>query len=204
MSLEEPDHPVGVTGVVGRPRPARARIIATAYELFSRHGIRAVGVDRIVAESGVAKMTLYRHFPSKEALVLSFLDERERRWTHGWLAPQLERRVAQGTHPLMAIFDAFDEWFRGPDFTGCPFVSTLLEVRDHADPVHQACVRHLGVIRDLLALHVEAAGIEPTLEIAAQVQILAIGAIVSASRGDSDAAAQARSVGAALANRDRR
>ena len=76
---------------------ARDRIVDTAYDLFSRHGIRAVGVDRIVAESGVAKMSLYRHFPSKDDLVLAFLQERERRWTNEWLraevgAPRRDRR----------------------------------------------------------------------------------------------------------------
>ena len=78
---------------------ARERILETAYELFSRHGIRAVGVDTIIATSGVAKMSLYRHFSSKDELVLEFLQERERRWTEQWLRAQVEARAEDGAWP---------------------------------------------------------------------------------------------------------
>ena len=64
---------------------ARTRILDTAYELFSHNGLRAVGIERIIDESGVAKKTLYRHFPSKVDLILAFLDAREQRWTRDWL-----------------------------------------------------------------------------------------------------------------------
>jgi AcrR family transcriptional regulator len=63
----------------------RERVLATAYELFSRHGTRAVGVDRIIEESGVAKMTLYRNFASTDELILAFLERREAEWTRAWL-----------------------------------------------------------------------------------------------------------------------
>ena len=71
----------------------RERILETAYELFSRHGTRAVGVDRIVAEAGAAKMTLYRNFASKDELIVAFLDAREQRWTRGWLQAEVEARA---------------------------------------------------------------------------------------------------------------
>src|SRR4051812_3371481 len=64
-----------------RPASARGRLERAAYELFSRHGIKTVGVDTIAAKAGVAKMTLYKHYPSKEALALAFLREREALWT---------------------------------------------------------------------------------------------------------------------------
>src|SRR6266851_7435098 len=72
---------------------ARERIDQTAYELFSRHGIRAVGVDTICPRSGVAKMTLYKHYPSKEELALAFLRRREELWTRSWLQQEVERRA---------------------------------------------------------------------------------------------------------------
>jgi AcrR family transcriptional regulator len=72
----------------------RERVLETAYRLFSRHGTRAVGVDRIIAESGVAKMTLYRNFASKDDLILAFLELREERWTRGWLQDTVEARAA--------------------------------------------------------------------------------------------------------------
>ena len=71
----------------------RDRILDTAYELFSRHGTRAVGVDRIIAEAGTAKMTLYRNFTSKDELIVAFLAAREERWTRGWLQAEVERRA---------------------------------------------------------------------------------------------------------------
>src|SRR5205807_7684370 len=71
---------------------ARERIDRTAYQLFSRHGIRAVGIDAVVAHAGVAKMTLYRHYPSKDDLALAFLRRREELWTRSWLQREAKRR----------------------------------------------------------------------------------------------------------------
>ena len=92
----------------------RERILETAYELFSKHGTRAVGVDRIIAEAGAAKMTLYRNFASKDALIVAFLAAREERWTRGWLQAEVERRAECARGRLLAIFDVFGEWFARP------------------------------------------------------------------------------------------
>src|SRR5437899_12234891 len=98
---------------------ARERIDRRAYELFSRHGIRAVGIDTVVALAGVAKMTLYRHYSSKEDLALAFLRRREELWTRSWLQRQAQRRGQTPGEQLLAIFDVFDRWFRRSDFEGC-------------------------------------------------------------------------------------
>ena len=74
--------------------PARERILVTAHALFYRDGIRATGVDRLIAESGVAKLTFYRHFPSKDDLVRAFLDYRHERWM-AWLVDALGRHGAR-------------------------------------------------------------------------------------------------------------
>src|SRR5262245_31080619 len=89
---------------------ARDRVLAAAYDLFSRHGIRAVGIDAIIEHSQVARMTLYRHFESKEELVLAFLRQRESLWTTAWLTVEVERRAATPRERLLAIFDVFGEW----------------------------------------------------------------------------------------------
>src|SRR5215212_3698030 len=73
--------PVAVNPQIAVESDARSRILEAAYELFSRRGIRAVGIDAIIRESGVARMTLYRHFKSKDELVLAYLELREARWT---------------------------------------------------------------------------------------------------------------------------
>src|SRR6266404_7816167 len=105
----------------------RERIERTAYELFSRHGVRAVGVDTLSARAGVAKMTLYRHYPSKDELALAFLRRREELWTRSWLQQEVERRAQAPAARLLAVFDVFDKWFRRSDFEGCSFVKVLLE-----------------------------------------------------------------------------
>jgi AcrR family transcriptional regulator len=179
----------------GAPRAdadARTRLLDTAYSLFSRYGIHTIGIDRIIAEAGVAKMTLYRHFASKDDLVLAFLELRERRWTHDWLRTEMERRATAPRDRLLAVFDALDEWFRRPDFESCSFMRTLLEVPDEADPVHQATVRHLETIAKMMAREVRHAGIARPRDVALQLQTLMMGAITSATRGDRRAAVRAR------------
>src|ERR1700744_6389335 len=119
----------------------RERILETAYALFARHGPRGIGVDRIVAEAGTAKMTLYRNFASKDELVLAFLARREERWTRGWLQAEVERRAQTPAQRLLAIFDVFGEWFARADFEGCSFINVMLELADREDPVRAASVQ---------------------------------------------------------------
>jgi AcrR family transcriptional regulator len=176
----------------------RERVLATAYELFSRHGTRAVGVDRIIEESGVAKMTLYRNFASKDDLILAFLERREERWTRGWLRSEVERRASTPAGRLLAIFDTFGEWFGVDGFEGCSFINVMLEVTDPEHPVRDAAVRHLAAIRAFLAELAEDAGVEDPDAFARQWHILMKGSIVAAAEGDAQAAARARELGVLL------
>src|SRR5438874_310768 len=89
----------------------RDRVLDTAYDLFSRFGVNTIGVDRIVADAKVAKMTLYRHFRSKEELVTAVLELREQRWTNEWLIRGVEERAETPEARLLAMFDLFEEWF---------------------------------------------------------------------------------------------
>jgi AcrR family transcriptional regulator len=175
----------------------RERILETAYELFSRHGTRAVGVDRIVAEAGAAKMTLYRNFASKEELIVAFLDAREQRWTRGWLQAEVEARATAPTDRLLAIFDVFGEWFAQADFEGCSFINVMLEIDDREDVARAASVRHLSIIREFLAGLATEAGIAEPDAFARQWHILMKGSIVAAAEGDVHAAARARELGVA-------
>jgi AcrR family transcriptional regulator len=175
------------------PSAARQRILDTAYELFSRNGIRPVGIDRIIDEAGDAKMTLYKHFPAKIDLALAFLDLREERWTRDWLQSEIDRLAASPRDRLLVPFDAFDEWFRRDDFEGCSFINTLLETHG-TEPLHQAAVAHLAIVKDVLEGYAEEAGMADPEEVALQLQTLMMGSIVSASRGDREAARRARGV----------
>jgi AcrR family transcriptional regulator len=184
----------------GRPGPtdARERVLASAYELFSRRGIRAVGVDTIIADARVAKMTFYRHFPSKDALVLAFLQRRESLWTQEWLESEVRLRALAAPQRLLVIFDVFDEWFRRPDFEGCSFINVLLETTAPDDPVRRATAGHLARIRQFLQVLAEEAGVPEAGDFAHKWHILMKGSIVAAGEGDLLAARRARDLGLLL------
>jgi AcrR family transcriptional regulator len=184
--------------VSSRPASARERIDQTAYELFSRHGIRAVGIDTVVAHSGVAKMTLYRHYPSKDKLALAFLRRREALWTRAWLQEEVERRARKPGERLLMVFDAFDKWFRRPDFEACSFAKALLEQSDPRHPVRHAAARHIETLRAVLRQWAEDASARNPDRLARQLQILMMGSIIAAYAGDLDAAKRAREVGTLL------
>jgi len=177
-----------------RPASARERIDRTTYELFSRHGIRAVGVDTISARSGVAKMTLYRHYPSKDDLALAFLRRREELWTRSWLQQEVERRADTPGERLLAVFDVFDKWFRRSDFEGCSFVKVLLEHSDQGHPVRKAAEAHIETIRAFLRQLAADAGVRDADAFARQLQMVMMGSIVAAHAGDRDAARRAKEV----------
>ena len=176
----------------------RERVLDAAYRLFSRHGTRAVGVDRIIAESGVAKMTLYRNFASKDDLILAFLERREERWTRAWLQETVQSRVSTPAQRLLAIFDVFGEWFARDDFEGCSFINVMLEVDDPGSPVRRESVRQLSEIRGFISALAQEAGVDDADAFARQWHILMKGCIVAAAEGDRQAAARARELGTLL------
>jgi AcrR family transcriptional regulator len=176
----------------------RGRVLQAAYGLFCREGINAVGIDRIVAEAGVAKMSLYRHFRSKEELVLAVLDLREKLWRVDWLEAEVERRAPPGKARLLAIFDLFDEWFRRDDYEGCLFINTLLEVHDRDNPIHAAAAEKRARIRALLRRWAEEAGIAEPEAFAREYQLLMNGAIVAAHDTEIDLGSMRSAAGALL------
>ncbi len=182
---------------------ARQRILDAAYDLFSRHGVRAVGIDRLIEHSGVAKATLYRNFASKDDLVLEFLRLREERWTKNWLAREVERRADDAEQRLLTVFDVLHDWFQRDDFEGCAFVNVLLETRDHSSRVYEASAGHLETVRSFLAALAQEAGSERPCELARRWHILMKGSIVAAQEGDRDAAVAARRIGELVLAGDR-
>src|SRR5215469_2265749 len=125
------------------------RLLETAYEPFTARGVRDVGVDELVEKAGVAKATLYRHFASKDELILAFLRLREERWTMGWLLESVRERGGTPEEQLFTFFDLCDEWFQRLEYEGCPFIKVLLEMGpDH--PAGAACIEHLATIRAFL------------------------------------------------------
>ena len=177
---------------------ARERILDAAYELFSQRGIRAVGTEEVLERAGVARSTLYRHFRSKEDLVLAFLQRREQLWTREFVEAEARRRGSSPREQLLAIFDVFDEWFHRDDFEGCSFINVLLEVGDLDDPVGGASAAHLEYIRSVVRRIAEEAGIDDAEEFSESWHILMKGSIVAAGEGDVLAARRARAIGERL------
>jgi AcrR family transcriptional regulator len=187
-----------VEPVPGAAASGRERVERAAYDLFSRRGVRAVGVDTVISEANVAKMTLYRNFDSKDDLILAFLRRREELWTNGWVRAESTRRGSTPTERLLAIFEIFDEWFHEPDFEGCAFITTMLEFSDRDSPVRQASVAHLAGIRGFLRELATEAGAPDPDSFARQWHILMKGSIIAAGEGDTEAAMRARELGQLL------
>lgn len=193
--LSAPETPDGET-----PN-ARERILDAAYELFSRRGIRAVGTEEVLAKAGVAKSTLYRHFPSKDELVVAFLQRREQRWTREFVLAEAQRRGSTPRERLLAIFDVFDDWFHRDDFEGCSFINVLLEMGDLDSPLGRASAAHLEYIRSVVRRLAEEAGVQDSETFAHSWHILMKGSIVAAGEGDELAGKRARAMGEDLLDR---
>ncbi|HXB63267.1 MAG TPA: helix-turn-helix domain-containing protein [Solirubrobacteraceae bacterium] len=181
---------------------ARDRILDTAYELFSQRGIRAVGVNEVIERAGVATATLYRHFPSKDELVLAFLQLREQRWTKDFVEAGAVSRGANPEEQLLAIFDVFDEWFQRDDFEACSFINVLLEMGPE-HPAGSASVWHLEQIRSIVRRLAEAAGLRDTEPLARSFHILMKGSIIAASEGDTHAARRGKAMARLLIEQHR-
>ena len=195
---------VRVTGPETGTSDARERLLAAAYELFSQHGIQAVGIDSIIERSGVARQTMYRQFDSKQELVLAFLERREELWTRRWLQDEARRRSSDPAQQLLRIFDVFDEWFRTPGFEGCSFINVMLEHPESTHPLHRASAAYLERIRDFLEDLARQARIRDPRGLAREWHILMKGSIVAAGEGDLDAARRAKRIASVLLASKRR
>ena len=122
--------------------PAHERILVTAYELFYRNGIRATGIDRLIAESGVAKATFYRHFPGKNDLIKAFLEYRHQLWM-AWFVEALQRHGSanHGRGPDALVL-TLAEWFHDVGFRGCAFINSVAELGGELPEVIEITRRH--------------------------------------------------------------
>ena len=170
----------------------RDHLVDTALALFMRDGFHATGIDRILSHAGVAKMTLYNHFKSKDELILAALRLRDERF-RDWFAAAVEGRADKPRGRLLALFGAMDEWINQPDFTGCAFINAAAEYGRPDDPIHRAAAEHKRQVRDYIRrIAVEAGAIDAD-SLADILNLLIEGAIVSAHvSGQRNAAKLAR------------
>ena len=175
--------------------PPRERILKTASDLFYRFSIHTIGIDRIIAESGVAKMTFYKHFPSKAQLIAEYLRHKTDVWLQ-MLETATDRPDLAPIERIAAIFDALDVTFQQPPFRGCPFVKGLAEFGPDADtPEIKATIAlYFHSLRDLVANIIAPLPIRDADTAVLQILSLIQGAIVMAQATPAD--------GIARANRD--
>jgi len=172
------------------PSPAidkRQHVVETAYTLFKRAGFHATGIDRIIAEADVAKMTMYRHFPSKDELIVEVLDYRARRFERQ--LDQLAQEVATAERKIAKIFDWHERWFGSPDFHGCLFAHALAEFGDPTHPAFQAVARQKNGLKRRMQAILEAVMPSKRAEGAAAALLMLIeGATLMAQMGEAEAA----------------
>jgi AcrR family transcriptional regulator len=184
------------------PADTVQRILTTAYELFSRRSIRDVGVNELIETSGVAKSTFYRHFPSKDDLVLAVLALRDQVWFSEVVA-EAQRRSATPEEELLAIFDVFADRLGSGGYRSNMLIKVLMEMGpDH--PLGHASVQYLARIRGHVQDLAEDAGLEDPELFARAWHLLLKGSIVSAMEGDREAAKIARQLAKSLIERHRR
>ena len=172
--------------------PAKDRLVETALQLFHGQGFHATGIDKILAVAGVSKMTLYKHFPSKEALILEVLRVRDQRFRQ-WMADRTAALAQNPKDRLLAVFDALGEWFDDPGFHGCLFINASAEYGSPEDKIHAYAGHHKDLVVEWLAdLCTQAGAVDPQA-LAWDLMLIMEGAIVvRQAAGAKDAAIRAK------------
>ena len=154
----------------------RHRLLEAACRLFYEQGITATGIDKVLAEAGVAKMTLYNAYGSKDGLVLEYLRHR-----YGGFVPALrstlETRQTDAAHRILGVFEVLDEWFQDPGFRGCPLLNTAIEISDANHPARESAASLVNEFRGYLEELCREAGAQEAEVLAEQLCVLAYGAI---------------------------
>ena len=174
-----------------KPGGARERLLSTAVRLFGAEGIRGTGIDRLLEEAGVAKMSLYKHFGSKDALVLAALARRGEMFRGVFNAVMTSKHEPRAR--ILGIFDSLDRWAMRPDFRGCPFINAAGEFGEASSPVRLAASEHKEWVRSRFEDLARDAGAADAPALARELAILFEGATVRAAvASDRDAAGTAR------------
>ncbi|SIQ42627.1 TetR/AcrR family transcriptional regulator [Aquipseudomonas alcaligenes] len=174
----------------------REQLLSTAQVLFAREGYHATGIDRILAESGVAKMTLYKHFRSKEELILAVLERRERETLEG-LA--LLRASCEPREALLRTFDALQLWIHQADFCGCSFIHAAAEFHDREHPIHQRAATFKAAVFGHFHMLLQVVDPARAEQLAWQLMFLLEGALsIAHVQGPADQALHARAAAEAL------
>ena len=180
------------------PTSRREQLVDSAARVFYRDGFKASGIDKVLSDAGVAKMTLYHHFRSKDDLILAAIRHRDERFRN-WLVRTVEGSAKDPRQRLLAVFDAFGQWISGGDFHGCMFVNAAAEFGNLAHPIHAAAAEHKRLVCNYLETLADEAGAKKPRQLARQITLLVEGAVVTAHvSGDRNAAETARAAAEVL------
>jgi len=176
---------------------AADRLLDAASRLFYTRGVPNVGINEIIARAGVARMTLYHHFPSKDALVKAVL-ERRRAERQASLA-RADQRAADPEGQLLAVFSLLKEWAETPDFRGCPLVAATVELGGQLNAARPYAQSHQDTTREYLASRARQAGLAKPEALANQLLVLLEGAAITALvQGSSESATAATAAAKSL------
>jgi AcrR family transcriptional regulator len=153
---------------------ARDRILRAASELFYRDGISASGVDTLIERANVAKATFYRHFPSKDDLVLAWLRGADARWID-WVVPELERRTEPPLQRLVEFWNVLGDWLEQHEFVGCPFLNALVEIKDPDASARREIESYVKEVEDYFRRTAAAAGLADPVELARRMRCITMG-----------------------------
>jgi len=159
----------------------RERILETARALFYSRGVGNVGIDLIIAESGVAKATLYKHFKSKDELIVAYMRQGDLRWLE-WLQNAVSRLAPAPEGQLMAVWDALEEWFSLSLFRGCLLTNTVIELAQPEHPAGAALLEHKERVRTYFETLAAQVGVKNPRLTAEIWMLLLEGAIATAAR----------------------
>jgi len=180
----------------------RERLISVAVELFYRHGFQAVGLDRILEGVGITKTAFYKHFESKDDLIVAVLEKRDGDDIAMMIRYMHEKGGNDPRARLLAMFDHLDDWFSDPEFRGCLFMNAATEFPTSSDPIHRAAAAHGEHIAEIVHTALVQLGAADPARLTRQVMLLFAGAIAARHvNGELDAAASARSAAEALLER---
>lgn len=160
----------------------RDELVEKATDLFYRSGFQATGMDRLVAETGISKTSVYKHFKTKEDLIVATLQLRDGH-IRGWLLQRAQELASSPRDQLIAIFDALDEWFSEPDFRGCMFAKAASEYQDAGHPINREATGHVERLAAQIEMIAKNAGLPDPKGLARRLALLKEGAVALATIG---------------------
>lgn len=157
----------------------REELVKNALKAFNAGGYHAVGMDRLAKETGVSKTAIYKHFRTKDDLILATLRLRDEQFRN-WLVRRVEALAETPGEQLLAVFTAIGEWFEEPGFKGCMFIKASCEYQNRGSSIHQISAEHNRLLLTYLAGLAQQAGYQDPENLARELLVVNAGGIVMA------------------------